>query len=138
MKRIPFFVYLLMLLVPTALFADSVSKQETGASTILNGASSNYQFNAEVGAPGAGRSTSTNYMYDHGMYWGGDSGLLALIGWAKPQGRVGGPEIKVDAFLYLPSFPIPHLELRGNYGREAVMAWDGPLGSHRWHRAIGS
>jgi hypothetical protein len=29
-------------------------------------------------------------------------------------------------------------ELRGNYGREPVMAWDAPSGSHRWHRAIGS
>lgn len=105
MKRIPFVVYLLVLLVPTALFADTLDKQQTGASSILNGSSTNYQFNAEVGAPAAGQSTSTNYIYDHGMFWGGANGLAALIQWATPQGRVGATETNDDAVLYLTFIP---------------------------------
>ncbi len=106
MKRMPLLVYLLALSVPTALFADTVSKQETGASTVLNGASSNYQFNAEVGAPGAGRSSSTNYIYDHGMFWGGDTGLTALIQWLIPYDtRATPPNPNYDSEFYLTFTP---------------------------------
>lgn len=107
MKRLFPAAYATALLLPTLLFANTLDTQESGTSTLLNGASTNYQFNAQVGAPGVGRSSSTNYIYDHGMYWseGAESALLALVQWATPQGRVGATETNDDSVFYLTLVP---------------------------------
>ncbi len=51
-----------------ALAAIDTSKSEDG-SVNFKSSSTNYQFDAEVGAPAVGRSTSSNYILDHGAYW---------------------------------------------------------------------
>jgi len=85
--------------------ADSTDfnlNQERGGTIEYSGTSANYEIKAEIGHPGVGESTSTNYIYDHGTQWFSTTGSVQLtIRWAVPELRVGSSETNDDAVFYL-------------------------------------
>jgi hypothetical protein len=76
--------------------------QDRGGPIEYSGSSANYDIKAEVGHPGVGKSTSTNYIYDHGTIWlTSATGVGVAIRWAVPELRVGASETNDDAVFYL-------------------------------------
>jgi hypothetical protein len=88
-----------------ALAASSTNfelNQDRGGPIEYSGNSANYDIKAEVGHPGVGKSTSTNYVYDHGTIWlTSATGVEVTVRWAVPELRVGGAETNDDAVFYL-------------------------------------
>lgn len=67
-----------------------------------SGASANYEYNVQVGHPGVGISTSSNYTYWHGTFWDDEStSTAATIQWAIPEMRVNATTTNEDALFYL-------------------------------------
>lgn len=76
--------------------------QERGGPVEYTGGSTNYDIKAEIGHPGVGRSTSTNFIYDHGTIWfTSATGINVTIQWAVPELRVGATSTNDDAIFYL-------------------------------------
>lgn len=88
-----------------ALAASSTNfdlNQDRGGPIEYSGSSANYDIKAEVGHPGVGKSTSTNYVYDHGTIWlASATGVGVMVRWAVPELRVGASETNDDAIFYL-------------------------------------
>jgi len=95
-----------VLSVPVFVMASTstnfVGTQESGGPVDFQATSPSYRFKAEVGHPGVGVSTSTNYTYWHGTFWeDGITGVRALVQWAVPEMRVGATSTNDDATFYL-------------------------------------
>jgi len=100
------FVFLMTFLLPLVVYARSTSPnfiltQEEVGPTETDADSANYEFKAEIGAPGVSTSTSANYIYNHGTWWMKGGGVKAVIQWAVPEMRVGAVETNDDAQFYL-------------------------------------
>jgi len=98
------FLSLAILMPCISLAATSTNfttKQESTGAVDFYASSSNYKFNAEVGNPGIGISTSTNYIYWHGTFWEDEDAIKATIKWATPELRVGPAFSNDDAVFYL-------------------------------------
>lgn len=98
---------LVMILNVNAVFAQSSSfnydENQQRAETQEHDASSpNYDLKGEIGHPGVGRSTSPNYVYDHGTIWMSDtSQVRATIQWLVPELRVGPAATNDDVEFFL-------------------------------------
>ncbi len=91
--------------LPRAFAATSTNfdlNQDRGGTVEYSGASANYDFKAEIGHPGVGKSTSTNYVFDHGTVWfESATGVRVSIRWAVPELRVGASETNDDSVFFL-------------------------------------
>jgi hypothetical protein len=67
--------------------AEIVTDENSSGAANFSGSSSNYQFDAEVGAPAVGRSISSNYIVDHGVDWNQYSPVAEV---AQNTSSVGG------------------------------------------------
>lgn len=95
-----------MIVVPAIVFAASSTNfdvnQERGGEVEYTGGSTNYDIKAEIGHPGVGQSTSTNFVYDHGTIWFlSSTGITMTIQWAVPELRIGATSTNDDAVFYL-------------------------------------
>lgn len=80
-------------LVGAASSPDYKSSQDNAGPIPFNASTTNYNFNAVVGEPGSGMSTTTNYIYEHGVFWDQEqASTTATIKWATPEGRSGTAE----------------------------------------------
>lgn len=100
------FIFLAALAVPVFVFASSstnfVGTQEHGGPMDFQATSPSYNFKAEVGHPGVGISTSTNYTYWHGTFWDEEApGVNATIRWAMPEMRVAPTTTNSDVLFFL-------------------------------------
>ena len=79
----------IFLLILVAFFASTIlvfgavnTSQDSSGPIDFKSSSSNYQFDAEVGAPAVGQSVSSNYIFDHGAFWDDSTNsTVAKIKW---------------------------------------------------------
>lgn len=86
----------IFLLILVAFFASTIlvfgavnTSQDSSGPIDFKSSSSNYQFDAEVGAPAVGQSVSSNYIFDHGAFWDDSTSnsTVAKIHWLIPDSR---------------------------------------------------
>ncbi len=87
------FIKKIFLLILVASFASAnFFALAVDSSVNFKSSSSNYEFNAEVGAPAVGRSVSSNYILDHGAYWEEYSAPVENTFDGNGEGGSGGGE----------------------------------------------
>jgi len=94
------------IILPLFVFAASSAnyrlEQDSGGSSVeWHATSTNYQFDAQIGHPGIGTSTSANYEFTHGAVWLATSTVTATIQWAVPEVRSGAAGTNDDVRFYL-------------------------------------
>jgi len=94
------------IVLPLFVFAASSAnyrlEQDSGGSSVeWHATSTNYQFDAQIGHPGVGTSTSANYIFTHGAVWLATSTVTATIQWAVPEVRSGAAGTNDDVRFYL-------------------------------------
>lgn len=77
------------------------NKEDAGANSIITGTSTDYIFKATIGEPGVGQSTSTDFIYDHGIVWEDGDVMTVTIQWAVPELRVGTAGTNDSVNFYL-------------------------------------
>lgn len=85
LKAVYLLFFAIALLAAGFVLAQTVQTQQSAGTSGADAGSANYQMKTAVGDPGAGRSQSTNYIYDHGTTWSGAATSTAL-----PTGGDGG------------------------------------------------
>ncbi|MBP9765983.1 MAG: hypothetical protein KBD12_01995 [Candidatus Pacebacteria bacterium] len=98
-----FLLFLTVVFVTVNFFAlAAISTDMNSAGPIdFKSTSSNYQFDAEVGAPAVGQSLSNGFIFDHGAFWGDVTGTVGKIHWLVQELRnyTSGSNDKMIFFL---------------------------------------
>lgn len=102
-------IFLLILVasfVSANFFALAVvgTTQDSAGPIDFKSSSSNYQFDAEVGAPAVGQSVSSNFIFDHGAFWDTTANsTVAKIHWLVQELRTGTAGTN-DAMIFFLKF----------------------------------